>query len=283
MEISNLISRITLSVAVVALFFLTSCSGEDQFLTDDLSNIRSETLEDAYFEDVTDMGLAALDEEGFGGGRAGTDERFNECVTISVSPNSTVNEGSLILDFGESCVGPRGNVRSGVIHVAWSNGSAGAFGFTVVYTFDGYSINEVKLEGICTIIRIAPKLGENNIRHSINLDDGKATWPDGTFTTRTSFLEREWVTDPTDERIILEGDASGTNRKEKGYSVEIIQTIEYRRACMLVNGTHMPTTGVKVLRVDDRRMIIIDYGDGTCDREVSGRIGDSGFGYIISS
>jgi hypothetical protein len=273
MKINNLFNRITLFTAVIALGLLASCQDQERLTGEDATDVVSESLEDAYFEDVTDMGLAALDDKGFGGGREATDDRFNQCVTISVSPNSTLTEGSLIIDFGDGCTGPRGNTRAGIIHVAWSNGPAGNIGFTVVYTFDGYSINGVQLQGTRTVTRIAPEGGENNVRHSITLDNGKATWPDGTFTTRESAFEREWVKDPENERITLDGEASGVNRRGKSYTMAIRETLEYRRACFLTQGIHMAVKGVKVFTVGDRK-IIIDYGDGRCDRIVTVTIGD---------
>lgn len=275
MKFNNLFNRITLFTAVIALGLFTSCQDNERLTGQDAEDVVTESLEDAYFEDVTDMGLAAIDDKGFGGGRETEDDRFNECVTISVAEGSTLTEGSLIIDFGEApgCTGPRGNVRTGIINVAWSNGPAGNIGFTVVYTFDGYAINGVQLEGTRTVTRIQPELGENNVRHSIILENGKATWPDGTFTTRESSFEREWVKDPQDERVTLDGEASGVNRRGRSYTMVIRETLVYRRACYLTDGIHMAVKGVKVFTVGDRK-IIIDYGDGRCDRIITVTIGD---------
>ena len=274
MKINNLFNRITLFTAVVAMGVLASCQDNERLTSEDATDVVSESLEDAYFEDATDMGLSAINEQSPAGGKleAG-DDRFTQCVVISIAEGSTFAEGSLVIDFGDGCTGPRGNTRAGKINIAWSNGPAGNIGFTVVYTFDGYSINGVQLEGTRTVTRIAPVYGDNNVRHSITLVNGKATWPDGTITTRESAFEREWVKDPENERITLDGEASGVNRRGKDYTMQIRETLEYRRACFLTQGIHMAVKGVKVFTVGDRK-IVIDYGDGRCDRVVTVTIGD---------
>ncbi len=274
MNINNLFNRITLFTTVVALGLFASCQDNERLTGEDAEDVVSESLEDAYFEDVTDMGLAAIDDKGFGGGRETEDDRFNQCVVISVAEGSTLTEGSLIIDFGDApgCPGPRGNVRTGIINVAWSNGPAGNLGFTVVYTFDGYTINGVELEGTRTVTRIAAT-NQNNVRHSITLEDGIASWPDGSFTTRESSFEREWVKDPQNEHVTLDGEASGTNRRGKDYTMVIRETLHYTRACFLTDGIHMAVKGVKVFTIGGRQ-IIIDYGDGRCDRSVTVTIGD---------
>ncbi len=274
MKINNLFNRITLFTAIVALGLFSSCQDNEKLSGEDAIDVVDESISDAYFEDVTDMGIAAIDESPYGGGRATSDDRFTQCVSISFGPNSTREQGSLVIDFGDGCTDPRGNIRVGQIVMSWFDGPHNNLGFTIVTTFNGYSINGVALEGTRTVERIAPKGGENNVRHSIMLDNGKATWPDGTFTTRESSFEREWIKDIENERVTLDGEASGVNRRGRDYTMNIRETLVYRRACFLTDGIHMAVKGVKVFTVGNRK-IIIDYGDGRCDRIVTVTIGDT--------
>lgn len=273
MKINNFFNRITFYTTIVAMGLFASCQDSEKLTNEDATDVVSESLEDAYFEDVTDMGIAAHEESAYGGGRETTDDRFNTCVTITFGTNSTKEQGSMVIDFGDGCVDPRGNTRAGQIIISWFDGPANQLGFTTVMTFNGYSINGVKLEGTRTVERIAPLGGENNVRHSIMLDNGKATWPDGSVTTRESSFEREWIKDPENERVTLDGEASGVNRRGKSYTMLIRETLVYRRACFLTDGIHMAVAGVKVFTVGNRK-IIIDYGDGRCDRIITVTIGD---------
>ncbi len=270
MKLNNLFNRITLFTTIVALGLLASCQENETVTGEDAADVVSESLADAYFEDVTDMGLAAVDDPSSpAGGRTTSDDRF--CAALSFGPNSTGSEGNLVIDFSTGCTDPRGNTRSGKILITWSGGPVGTTGFTTVTTFDNYKINGVKLEGTRTVERLVAE--GNNVKHDITLDNGKATWPDGSISTRESSFEREWVKDPENEHVTLDGDASGTNRRGKDYAMNIRETLKYTRACFLTSGVHMAVAGVKVFTVGNRK-IIIDYGDGRCDRIVTVTIGD---------
>lgn len=252
--------------------FLTACDKEeDLFSNEDATEVTSESLTDAYFEDVDGITAGAIESENSpAGGRVAEDERLH-CAIVTFSEGSNSSEGSLTIDFSANnngyCQDLKGNIRKGKIHIAYSNGPAGAIGFTTVTTFEDYSINDIQLEGTRTIERVEPSVS-GRIKHDITLTNGKATWPDNSFATRAANLTGEW--DVTAGIYYVEGSASGANRRSKEYTMNILETLVYKKTCTL-EGIYMATEGIKVLETDARELTI-DFGDGECDRTVTASV-----------
>ena len=262
---------------ISALAAAFSCTDEERITASDTQAITEESISDAYFEDADDMAsIVVFVEDNPSGGRQATsgrishDERIH-CATISFSEASNSSSGQITIDFSANQLGyciVRGNKRQGKIILNYSNGPRGNIGFTVQMTFENYKINEVELKGTRTVTRVAAST-DINIKHEIILENGLAIWPDnGGEVTRSSEFTREWVRDPNDERVILNGSANGTNRRGKDYTMEITQELVFRRACILSEEIYMAVKGEKVFNVDGKT-IKVNYGDGTCDRSIT--------------
>lgn len=245
---------------------VAACTGEEERLSqDDAADVISESLVDAYFEDTDDMALTAVtSEDSPVGGRIASDDRFCTAVLFS----GTNLTGEITLNFGDGCTDPRGNTRSGIIRLNYSGGPAGSAGFTVTLTFDGYVVNGVALAGTRTIRRLE-SADPNVIRHEIILEEGRATWADGSQSTRSSEFLREINT--ADQTVRLEGHADGVNRRGRNYSMNIDNTLVYKRECVLADGIYMAVEGIKTFVCGGRSMII-DYGSGACDRTVTVKV-----------
>jgi len=141
-------------------------------------------------------------------------------------------------------------------------------GSTIVTTFDGYSINDIQIEGVRTVTNTTESI-EDHPRFNIVVDGGKATWPDGTFATREANRTREWIraTNPLQDEWRVTGNAAGTNRNGVAYTMEIIEALVYKRECAVFSRIFMAVQGVKVLSTENHQ-ITIDYGDESCDRLV---------------
>ena len=191
-------------------------------------------------------------------------------ITIEKDITSDVPKGTITIDFGVGCTDARGNVRKGIIRVMY-NGRRFIANSTVETIFDNYSINDVKIEGTRTVINITGS-SEETPKFTIVLTGGKTTWPDGTFATRSVNRIREWIrtANPLSDLWIITGTASGTNRKGENYSMEITKPLVFKRECSSNNKRKefIAVEGTKQLTVGDK-LIIIDYGDGTCDNKVT--------------
>lgn len=265
---TNFLTRILIASVSMAVF-LSSCTKDEERLTSgDTADVISESMTDAYFEDVDDMSIvAAGSEDSPSGGRIASDDRF--CAGLLIGENATASSGRLTINFGDGCTDPRGNVRKGKLILDYAGGPAGTVGFIVETSFENYYINGVKLEGTRTIELLS--LTESSIKHEITVENGKATWADNSVSTRASSFVRE--IDLSNEMVKLDGSASGTNRLGREYSMTINETLVYKRSCVLEDGIYMAVAGVKTFNSAGRQLTI-NYGDGGCDRSAIISVGD---------
>lgn len=260
-----------------------ACTDEGfKLTTEDDAGIENEAITDAYYDDVDDMSalVVASDDATLNGkladnGRKITieDPRFNcDGIVIEIVPDTTSTfshpKGTITINFGDGCTDVRGNVRKGIIVITY-DGRRFFPEAVLTITFDGYSINDVALEGVRTITNLTESTQENP-KFNIQLTGGKATWPDGTTTTREVNLTREWIraNNPLEDEWHVTGLAAGTNRNGKEYTMQITDALVNKRLCAVTDRVFIPVQGAKLLIVGDREMLI-DYGDGTCDRIVT--------------
>jgi hypothetical protein len=274
MKMNNWFLKTAAFASIVAMTAV-SCKEEERLSGEDTLSLTEEAITDAYYEDADDLSsVVVFDTENPSaggriatGGRVATQDERTVCATVTWTQNSTETSGQITIDFENGCT-VRGNKREGKIILTYSGGPRGTIGFTVVVTFDAYKINGVELKGTRTIERVAAS-AEANIKHHITLEDGEAIWPNnGGTILRESDFTREWVRDPSDEHIVLEGEASGTTRRGKAYTMNITDALVYRRECALSEGIHMAVQGTKVFSTNSKQ-ITIDYGDSACDRNVT--------------
>jgi len=252
----------------MALMLMVSCTNDDatpDFSAEDTESASSDAVEDTYFEDADDMMTDALEEEdaALSGGKVATDERV---ACASRERLGTKEAGSFRVDFGEGCTDPRGNTRKGVIVVEHS-GRWNEPGSILNISYENYSINGISIEGNrkVTVLSVA----DSTTTYDVVLTGGKVTWPDGKVAIRevNHKRERERHLNNLLDRLIIYGTAQGTFRNGRGYSIEILERLIYRRAC-LAEGVIIPTSGVKLIKHGDRELTV-DYGDGTCDNMVT--------------
>ena len=196
------ITRIT-SAAIAVLFsafIFTSCQKENSLTTttdvteEEAANLSDESTQaEASFDDADDIAFIAAEEEGNAGGfgvegRSATQnriylpsffelrERIGDCADITVAPNDSTYPKTVTIDFGDSCRGRDGKVRSGKI-VLHFTGPVRRPGSVVTLTFVRYHVNRVHIEGkkIFKNLSIPP-----THKWSIEVLDGRVTFPNGT-------------------------------------------------------------------------------------------------------
>lgn len=283
MKIRNYLQRSF--IALASLSMVVSCTEEDKLTVQDSSDITEEALTDAYFQDLGDMAGVAIEapnENEYSGGRSASsytitiqDERF-KCdgvvVTLTPDPSSTLifPKGSITVDFGsEGCSDLRGNVRKGKAIFTY-NGWRFMPGSTVVVTTEDYHINGVKLEGTYTLTNV--QTSTSNAPHFRGqLENGKATFEDGSVAERKSDVTWEWVraANPVNDQLIIDkrSNSSGKTRAGRTYEVTLSKSLKYKRACGL------PIEGTKHFLFDGEKEITIDYGNGECDRIITITVG----------
>lgn len=269
-------------LVLMLLGLFAACTDEGFKLTNqDAEGVENEAATDSYFDDVDDMaGVALAADDATLNGKANDsgrkitvqDGRFNcDGIVIEIVPAGDSSpghpKGTITINFGDGCTDLRGNVRKGIIVITY-DGRRFAPGSVVTLTFDGYSINDVQLAGVRTVTNKTESTQDSPV-FNIQLVGGKATWPDGSSATREVNLTRKWLraNNPLEDSWEVTGVAAGSNRNGTEYTMEITEALLYKRACAVSNRIFIPVAGTKVLVVGDRQMII-DYGDGECDRAV---------------
>jgi len=277
--IRNLIGMKGLASVVISLFlFLSSCkenSGIDYSSSDNL-NVQSEANSDAMAEEVDDMSAVAVSSDAApigGRGIAITDTRFACAKTINIEPALDNNPPSVIhgyitVDFGTGCSGPGGRVRIGIFKIEYV-GKRFMPGSKMIITFDNYTVNGIKFDGIRTLTNVSTS-ETAPVAYSITEDGMILTYPDGSTATRSVQKVRTWIrtSNPLQDSWTVAGTAAGTNRKGKSYTMTITKDLIYSRACGVSNKVFIPVQGTKVLVVDNKS-ITIDYGNGDCDSKLT--------------
>ncbi len=247
---------------------LISCSNEEaapDLPFDEKESANYESIEDYYFSDADDIAMEAFtsEEETQSGGKVATDSRLSGAIILRTGPFVS---GNLRIDFGNGCIDARGNLRRGLIvidHIGrWNEEGA-----QLTITFSGYSINGIKIEGVrqVTVTSVTDLL----ITHDVKLLNGKIIWLDGSVATRECHYTRERERNENNllDRLIVYGNAQGTLRNGRGFTIEILERLVYSRACA-AEGVFIAVEGKKLIKHGDRELTV-DYGDGACDNFVT--------------
>ena len=272
----------TLIIAFVLL--LASCKKDSETVVldaTDTQNVNSESVSDSYSDESTDM--ANISVAGAGSQYAGRsegdiaglkdiDDKF-KCATVTIerTQGSTPARpvGTITIDFGTTdCADGRGVVRKGKIIINYV-GVRFAVGSTIITTFEGFFRNGVKIEGVHTLTNVqAP--GSSNPKFTVAIVGGKLTFADGKIITREQSFTREWqrASNPTQDKWVVSGSASGTNKNLKKYEMVITKDLVYSRACAISDKVFIPVSGTKVFTTDNKTFTV-DYGDGACDNIIT--------------
>lgn len=189
------------SIRIIAAFmflvvaFLFSCQKENnvssntttEISAQDAANYSDESAQaDGSFDDIEDISLVATDAESTAsiGGRidhlyhpdfSALRSVIGNCATITVSPNDSTYPKTITIDFGDSCTGLDGKLRSGkiVINVTAPLRKAGS---VMTITLDNFYINHIHIEGTKTITNLTEN---GTIQFSVVISGGKVTLPSG--------------------------------------------------------------------------------------------------------
>jgi hypothetical protein len=274
MKLSNPIAKIVALSLVASIGLVSSCNEEERLTAGDTQDISEEAITDSYFQDADDLGgvaIAAPSNEQYSGGRTSggitiSDDRCH-CATVTLESTGTIDapKGVIVVDFGAGCIDAKLNTRKGKLKFAY-NGKRFLPGSTVVLTTENYSINDIKLEGTRTSTNVQGST-DDAPRFNVVLANGKATFPDGSIAERESNITWEWVRaeNPINDYLLIDqlSTASGTTRGGRSYSVSLLEGLKYKRFCGIA------VAGIKKYILDEEKEIVIDYGNGECDKALT--------------
>lgn len=277
----NLIHQFrNLAFVVISLVAFTACQNEDEpgsFDQTDTQSLEDNTTAEFMFEDALALGIAAGNARAGqidGSGKPehnspdkdGDEETFGNCATVTFENLEGLKK--ITIDFGEEgCTGFDEKTRKGKIIFTFT---ARHFvpGSIVTTTFDGYSVNDIAIEGTKTVTNITAE--EGNPTHQIVVDGAKLTFPDARTIEWDSNRTREWAQGSntpfniTDDVYHIGGTYSGKNRQGRTYTMTTTTDLEYRVSCR-IDGYRKPVSGVVEVESSNLPDYTVDFGADTCD------------------
>jgi len=287
MKLLNNVTRLLIMMLVAVTLTFVSCQKESSTSTQvdetNFGNISSESDAEAetVFDDVFDNVLGVNGDVGVGGTgvfnrNAGeiagnrTDSLVNPCFTVTITPMSPPNlfPVKVVIDFGTGCTGRDGRTRKGKI-IAIYTGRITVPGKSVITTFDGYYVNDTKVEGEH---KIENQSTSNVWTYAVTVKNAKLTRPNGNFIQWNSgkvITQIEGLGTPLfprDDVFSVRGETNGAVKRDTIYyqwSARTIEPLIKRFSCYwIVKGK----IGIRRTNTDGA---VIDYGNGDCDNKAT--------------
>lgn len=183
-----------------------------------------------------------------------------------LAPCAVVTESSssfpkiVTIDYGTGCVDANGRTKKGKIIVNVS-GDMRIVGNTRTVTFENFYINDVKIEGT----RNAENIGPNTLGNMVIKVSGDVTASNSEFTRSRSFTRyREWISgistcEISDDEFHVTGSGTAIGRR----GIEIQHTIT-EKIVLKPGQCKYPLSGIVDIG-GEKRGVILDFGDGSCD------------------
>ena len=286
--------RLSATFFIICMLTFSSCqkeqsqngSEEEQQL--EASKVSSEADSEAenVFSGLFDDAYGANDEVGLSGtgvfwGKTDTLVLVPRCFTTTIirlnAPNAFPVK--IVLDFGNTgCMGPDGHVRKGKITTIYSNRLTIPEA-TATTTFDGFFVDNVKVEGTHKITNVGPPITSVPLVRKWKTEaiDAKLTKPDGNFVEWNStkfILQFDGLGTPSiphDDAFKIEGTARGRVKRGSllvAWESSTTEPLVRRFSCRwIVRGR------IKTVRQNTPAsgpwVAILDFGTGTCDNHAT--------------
>jgi hypothetical protein len=188
----------------------------------------------------------------------------NSCPSVSIVPADLTYPKDMVVDYGTSCTGDDGAMRSGkiVIHLTSLYTDSGS---VTTITFDNYYVNGRKITGTEIIINKGTNIAGHQV-FDVNIQNGNLFSIDGT-TSYNSLQHREWVAgdntlfDPLDDIYMITGTANGITTDGTSYTLDITSPLQATISCAWIE------SGIILISPQGSPAITVDYGSGSCDND----------------
>ena len=305
MKLALTLPRLLNLFFILCLLTLYSCqkehsqngTEEEQQIEASKASSESDGEADNLFNGIFDDAYGANDEVGLSGtgvfwGRTDTLLPVVRCFTTTVirlNPPALFPV-KIIVDFGNTgCTGPDGHVRKGKIITVYTNRLIHPDAVATT-TFDGFYVDNVKVEGTHKITNIGPPISTIPLvrKFAVDVIDGKLTKPDGNFVEWNShkvITQHDGLgtpLDPRDDSFKIEGSARGRVRRGAllvAWESAITEPLFKRFSCRWIVKGRIRTVRLNATSTDPW-VAILDFGSGTCDN--MGTITINGVTYQIT-
>jgi len=194
---------------------------------------------------------------------------LTDCPIITINKNATPQV--ITIDFGTSCTGKDGKVRSGKIII--TSASFTTFPSVRDKSFENYTVDGKKIEG--SITKTISRDQVNNIRTAVISENITITFPDGEGSAKrvanlTRQYQRNVLLNKNDNQIVSWGTVEFTRIS----GVVVTKTIPSDDPLVFKMECHHIVSGTVSVVTSNNRSWTIDYGDGDCDNLATLTIGE---------
>lgn len=253
---------------------LVACDNSNELLeeatVDDtaIQSIEDNAYTDAIMEEVTDFGEEAIATT-IQGGRSMM-RQLPECASVIHDRQSK----TVTIDFGDGCTGPRGNLRTGAVIIAYTGRDTLTEGIGKEITFQNYTVNGNQVEGVIQYTAVRDR-SEGTKEVSCQITNFSVTFAEdqSIFQLTDADRVRSWEQSQGTVTLSITGSSTGINRQGEAFTTEITSPIVRNSDCS-EGRMHYPVSGIKVRTVEGKPNKSIDFGDGSCDNKATIIIGD---------
>ena len=275
-------------IAFLSLTFLfTSCKKDNNPVEDAvvaIESIEDDNVADNSFESNFDLSLDSVEKtypdlsrfDGSGTGSARlADTDTNICAKITRNRPIDTFPVTVRIDFGTGCPRWDGRIRKGIINIVYY-GRMRDSGSVAEMSFDNYSVDDVKVEGVHRITNLS---SGNQPRFKREIINGRLTWPNGRWIQRSAerdvqMLKGRSTISREDDVFSITGKANGENSRGKNWTSTITSPLELRGDCRWVRERRFEITSGVVSFQHNSGTGTLDYGNGTCDQKATLTVND---------
>lgn len=273
-------------------FSLFSCQDDTNLFNneDEEAELAEQTSEgDGESDDVLEVTNAAEEEvSGSGAGRMA--ESDLGCAVVTKNNESK----TIVIDFGDGCVGPYGRERSGKIIITYSTTLGDSVGNRII-SFDNYVVNNKALSGEIELrdISVVFVAGTEEIDYIQNVkkfNSFTVTFPNGQSVVYSGSRTRQWTAgifdrDLTNNEYVITGEVTAVWSTGRTVTHTIISPIISKWSCRANEGGFARIDGFAEVAIQRfvKRVRSVDYaypneqGQGVCDNQILVKIGNRSF------
>ncbi|MEL6918779.1 MAG: hypothetical protein AAFO99_13740 [Bacteroidota bacterium] len=251
-----------LGYLLLAGILFVSCESDDENTTEANDVPSAEVVTFSQYQDAQ----SATDEidgvvgDVFGQVSGTNKDASSDKITDCVEVTSTTEEDlvNIMIDYGEACELPNGDIVSGVINVSYDTSIADEI--EIVYGLENYTYNDIKISGEATAVYdFENENGNISYSSNSNLD---FEWSDGLTASGVTASSSETVFENSDDTFsiysLITGNSSTDFSNGDIYTTEITTPLRTELRCVyIVSGVLVETENAETLTTD--------YGDGECD------------------
>lgn len=195
-------------------------------------------------------------------GTIGSSLYLSSCAIITL--NTKVSPQVLTIDFGTSCTGNDGKVRSGKIIV--NSVAFNTFPSVRNKTFENYFVDGKKIEG--SVTKTIQKDNVNNIRTAAIQEDITINLPNGEGTAhRVANLTRQYLLNSLGLQDDNQVKTFGTIEFTRVSGIRVTKTVTSGNPLLYSASCHHIVSGVVSITTSTDHSWSVDFGNGECDNK----------------